>query len=135
MPRMSKGGRQRRKEARAGLLRGRESCYYAWFPAPKTPPPHAYRPSQRKRAVRRRASPLQAGRREDGPPHRAPCPRVLRKADRRAQAQACRGREAPLQAHARADAAAEAVLSSVASIRIAASRAHAPLAAAFGVAP
>ena len=43
--------------------------------------------------------------------YRAALPRVLRKADRRTQAQACRRRKAPPQAPAQPDAAAEAVLS------------------------
>src|SRR6476659_7114098 len=72
----------------------------------------AYRPSQGKRALRCRASPLQARRRENRPPHGASRARVLREADRGAQAQACRRGEAPLQAHARADAAAQALLAS-----------------------
>src|SRR5688572_12180626 len=81
------------------------------FPAPPTyTATHAHCPSQGKRAVRRRSPPLQACGREDRAPHRASRSRVLREADRRAQAQACRGGEAPLQAHARADAAAEALL-------------------------
>src|SRR6185436_2616121 len=63
-----------------------------------------------KRAVRGGDAPLQAHRGEDRPPDRAPFPRVLRKADRGAQAQACRRREAPSQAPAQPDAAAEAVL-------------------------
>ena len=47
-----------------------------------------------------------------GPAHRAARPRVLREADRRAQAQARRRREAPSQAPAQPDAAAEDVLES-----------------------
>src|SRR5262245_44928177 len=65
---------------------------------------------QGKRAVRSRDAPLQAHRGKDGPAHRAARPRVLREADRRAQAQACRRRKAPPQAPAQPDAAAEAVL-------------------------
>src|SRR5689334_1956476 len=81
------------------------------FPATLIPAqPHAHRPSQGKRALRRGPAPLQASRRENRPPHRASRARVLREADRRAQAQARRGRQAPLQAHARADAPAEALL-------------------------
>src|SRR5258706_12774944 len=70
----------------------------------------AYRPSQGKLALRRGASPFQARRRETRPPHGASRARVLREADRRAQAQARRRGEAPLQAHARADVAAQALL-------------------------
>src|SRR5579862_352907 len=81
------------------------------FPALKPrPETYADRTSEGKRALRCGASPLQARRREDRAAHGTSCARVLREADRRAQAQACRGREAPLQAHARADAAAEALL-------------------------
>src|SRR5437868_1783028 len=72
--------------------------------------PYAHRPSQGKRALRRGPAPLQASRRENRPPHRASRARVLREADRRAQAQARCGGEAPLQAHARPDAPAEALL-------------------------
>src|SRR5678809_1579055 len=68
-------------------------------------------PREGKRAVRGGDAPLQAHRGEDRPPHRAPFPRVLRKAHRRAQAQAGRGREAAPQASAQPDASAEAVLS------------------------
>ena len=67
-------------------------------------------PRPRKRALRGRASPLQAHHRKDRPSDRASRPRVLRKADRRAQAQEGRGREAPLQAPAQPAAAAQAVL-------------------------
>src|SRR5712691_1742413 len=65
---------------------------------------------QGKRAFRGGHAPLQAHRREDRPAHRAARPRVLRKADRRAQTQARRRRKAPPQASAQPDAAAEAVL-------------------------
>src|SRR6266576_1460730 len=70
----------------------------------------AQRSCPRKRAVRSSASPLQADDRENGPAHRASRPGVLRKADLRAQAQAGRGGQAPLQAPAQPTAAAEALL-------------------------
>src|SRR5690349_10024482 len=66
--------------------------------------------SQGKRAVRSGDAPLQAHGGEDRSPDRASLPRVLREADRRAQAQARRRGEAPSQAPAQPDAAAEAVL-------------------------
>src|SRR3954467_5349899 len=66
--------------------------------------------SQGKRAVRSGHASLQAHRREDRSSHRAALPRVLREADRRAQAQACRRSEAPPPASAQPDAAAKAVL-------------------------
>src|SRR5256885_3304257 len=68
---------------------------------------------QGKRAVRGGDAPLQAHRGEDRPTHRAARPRVLRKADRRAQTQARRRRKAPPQASAQPDAAAEALLASI----------------------
>src|SRR3989442_925207 len=68
---------------------------------------------QEKRAVRGGHAPLQAHRGEDRPAHRAARPRVLRKADRRAQTQARRRRKAPPQASAQPDAAAEALLASI----------------------
>src|SRR5712664_3537847 len=68
---------------------------------------------QGKRAVRGGHASLQAHRGEDRPAHRAARPRVLRKADRRAQTQARRRRKAPPQASAQPDAAAEAVLASI----------------------
>src|SRR6059058_5837965 len=68
---------------------------------------------QGKRAVRGGHAPLQAHRGEDRPAHRAARPRVLRKADRRAQTQARRRRKAPPQASAQPDAAAEALLASI----------------------
>src|SRR4051812_8027090 len=71
---------------------------------------YAHRSSQGKRALRRGPAPLQASRRENRPTYRASRSRVLREAHCRAQAQARRGGEAPLQAHARADAPAEALL-------------------------
>ena len=55
--------------------------------------------------------------REDRPAHRTARPRVLRKADRRAQAQARRRGQAPLQAPAQPAAAAEAVLTPSAALR------------------
>src|SRR5262245_22898212 len=66
-----------------------------------------------KRAVRGGDAPLQAHRGKNRPADRAPLPRVLREAHRRTQAQACRRREAPPQAPAQPDAAAEAVLASL----------------------
>src|SRR3954471_1846132 len=66
--------------------------------------------SQGKRAVRSGDAPLQAHRREDRSSHGAALPRVLREADRRAQAQARRRRQASPQASAQPDASAEAVL-------------------------
>src|SRR5256714_9410295 len=68
---------------------------------------------QGKRAVRGGHAPLQAHRGEDRPAYRAARPRVLRKADRRAQTQARRRRKAPPQASAQPDAAAEALLASI----------------------
>src|SRR4030095_6111783 len=64
----------------------------------------------RKRALRGRASSFQAHHRKDRAPDRIARPRVLRKADRRAQAQEGRRGEASLQAHPQPAAAAEAVL-------------------------
>src|SRR5688572_3717718 len=66
-----------------------------------------------KRAVRGGDAPLQAHRGKNRPADRAPLPRVLREADRRTQAQACRRCEAPPQAPAQPDAAGEAVLASL----------------------
>src|SRR2546423_3981678 len=68
---------------------------------------------QGNRAVRGGHAPFQAHRGEDRPAYRAARPRVLRKADRRAQTQARRRRKAPPQASAQPDAAAEALLASI----------------------
>src|SRR5256885_10603547 len=65
---------------------------------------------QGKRAVRSGDAPLQAHRGEDRPSHRAAFEGVLRKAHRGEEAQACRRGEAPSQAPAQPDAAAEDVL-------------------------
>src|ERR1700687_2924660 len=70
----------------------------------------AKRSRTRERALRSGAAPLQAHHREDGPLDRAARPRVLRKTDRRAQAQARCRRQAPLQAPAQPAVAAQALL-------------------------
>jgi DNA-binding response OmpR family regulator len=72
----------------------------------------ADRPRQGKRALRGGPAPLQAHRREDGPPHRAARPGVLREADPGAETQARRGDQASLQAAPQPDAPAEALLGS-----------------------
>src|SRR5689334_4051561 len=71
---------------------------------------HAQRPRPRKRALRGRTAPLQAHDRKDRAPDRASRPRVLRKADIRAQAQESSGDQAPLQAAPQPAVAAEALL-------------------------
>src|SRR5262245_28262009 len=71
---------------------------------------HADRTRQGKRALRSGDAPLQAHRGEDGPAHRAARPRVRREADHGEEAQARRRGEAPPQAPAQPDAAAEDVL-------------------------
>src|SRR5262249_49184377 len=71
---------------------------------------HDHHPSQGKRAVRRGTAPLQAHHRKAGSADRTARTRVLRKADRRAQAQEGCGRQAPLQARSQHAAAQEALL-------------------------
>src|SRR5438132_9712202 len=65
---------------------------------------------QGKRAVRGGDAPLQAHRGEDRPAHRAARPRVLRKADRRAQTQARRRQKAQPQEFAKLKAAVTRII-------------------------
>src|SRR5215472_64010 len=71
---------------------------------------YAERSRPRKRTVRGGSAPLQADDRKNRPAYRAARPRVLREAHRRAQAQARRCRQAPLQAFAQPAASSEALL-------------------------
>src|SRR5262249_19798137 len=81
----------------------------------KDPKAHAQCSRTRKRALRSGAAPLQAHDRKNRPVDRAARPRVLREADRRAQAQARGGGQAALQAPAQSTTSAEAVLAVSAS--------------------
>src|SRR5690242_9839318 len=95
-----------------GLARSSFDCYTHGLrltPVSKGNRSHAQCPRSRKRALRGRASPLQAHDRKDGPPDRASRPRVLRKADVRTQAEKGGRHQAPLQAAAQPAAAAEAL--------------------------
>src|ERR1700743_1692654 len=81
------------------------------IPPPKDSSKNDDHPCQGKLAVRRGPAPLQAHHRKAGSADRTARTRVLRDADRGANAQEGRGRQAPLQARSQHAAAEEALLS------------------------